>query len=288
MFLTLTGCLKISIGNDNPDNPQENICPDQPKTALTSKNTETIVLTDQPLNKSKQVTSTKMVGYTFNAQSGQKLELSIDDDVCEWLYAPDGQLITNSELTQTGQYTLQLSTIKGSKTVNLNINFASNVVATSPTAIAPAPSTPTVRQSLNPSTPAYTPPPPAYTPPPPTNTLQNYIWVSQSGLTRVNNLDQICQGNSTLNSVQTVFGYNKPPFLGSISISNPKTGGCNRGEVFYGYFDLAGNAGHCMGNVTINWGNNNNAYFYWTITNLGSTCPMGTANWEINTYPVAN
>jgi serine/threonine-protein kinase len=120
--------------------------------------------------------------------------------------------------------------------------------------------------------------------PPPV--IQTYLWRSESGLTRINNLDKICQGNSILNSVQTVFGYNNSPFVGTIEIYNPQTGGCAIGSTLSGYFNLAGQGGNCVGEVTITWGNNNNAYFQWTINNLGSACPVNTAKWSINTYPV--
>lgn len=36
---------------------------------------------------------------------------------------------------------------------------------------------------------------------------KSYLWRSESGLTRITNLDQICWGVSNLYSVQTVFGY---------------------------------------------------------------------------------
>lgn len=159
IFLTLTGCLKISIGSDNPDNPPSGDsggCPTEPTAILTANNTETIVLTDQPLPKSGQVSAKKMVGYTFEAEAGQKLSFSTEDDICTWLYAPDTKLITNNELTQKGKYILQIGTIKGSKSFNLTMNFTSNNVA-----------------STNTNTPTNTSPPPSNSTPTNTPTITN-------------------------------------------------------------------------------------------------------------------
>jgi hypothetical protein len=116
--------------------------------------------------------------------------------------------------------------------------------------------------------------------------LSILIWRSQSNLTQITNLNQICFGKSSLNSVQTVFGNDKPPFTGTIKIFSPKTEGCLVGDTFNGRFDLFGGSEHCVGDVTITWKNNHNAFIQWNITNLGSACPVAHKNWQINTYPV--
>jgi serine/threonine-protein kinase len=115
-----------------------------------------------------------------------------------------------------------------------------------------------------------------------------FTWRSESGLTKINNLEQICRGKSTINSAITVFGYDKKPFQGTININSPKTQGCSVGDSLTGSFDLWGNQANCKGYITITWQNNNNAYIQWNITNLGPACSVGTANWSINTYPVSN
>lgn len=112
------------------------------------------------------------------------------------------------------------------------------------------------------------------------------IWRSQSNLTRIVNLNQICLETSTLNSVQTVFGYNKSIFAGKLIISSPKISGCTTGDILQGNFELSGNAGNCFGMVKITWKNNDNAFIEWNISNLGSACPLGRSDWKIKTYPV--
>jgi|GEM_PF-4744707 len=110
------------------------------------------------------------------------------------------------------------------------------------------------------------------------------IWRSESGKTVVPYLDIICWGNNQVNSVKTVFG--SPSFVGSMNFPNPKTGGCEPGNSLYGNFELTQGTNRCLGSVTVTWSTNNNAYIQWDITNSGSTCPISTTHWEINTYPV--
>lgn len=175
---------------------------------------------------------------------------------------------------------------KISNKVNQEQSTKSEVTETptpKPTVTVTATPTPTVTVTATP-TPTVTVTATPVTPP----TQQSYLWRSESGLTRINNLDSICWGNSILNSVQTVFGYNKSPFFGSIQMTSINNNGCQVGNSFSGYFDLSGNSGNCRGNITITWQNNNHAYLNWTITNLGSACPVGERNWSINTFPVPN
>ena len=110
------------------------------------------------------------------------------------------------------------------------------------------------------------------------------IWRSESGKTIIPNLGSICQGNTQLNSVQTVFS--SPTYSGNITFNNPKTGVCSPGDIVRGYFTLSSRANLCKGIITVTWKTHQNAYIEWDIDNLGSTCPVNTSHWEINTFPV--
>jgi serine/threonine protein kinase len=110
-------------------------------------------------------------------------------------------------------------------------------------------------------------------------------WRSESGLTQLPQLDDICWGESKINQVQTVFGYDKLPFRGTITINSPKTEGCYIGDTLPGYFNLTGTNGNCEGTVVITWQPNNNADISWNITNLGANCRVSQRDWSINTYP---
>ncbi|NET59199.1 MAG: protein kinase [Symploca sp. SIO2E6] len=120
----------------------------------------------------------------------------------------------------------------------------------------------------------------------PSSGQENLVWRSKSNLTRIANLNQICFGTTTISSVKTVFGYEKTPLTGTITIPSAQTAGCTNGDTLQGNFELSGNTGNCVGTIKITWQNNSNALIQWNIDNLGSACPASTRDWSINTYPV--
>ncbi len=135
------------------------------------------------------------------------------------------------------------------------------------------------------------------TPPPQKIPVQvSKVWVSQTGQTRLSNLDKICSGSKLITDVVTVFGYtndNRNSVIGninldSLSTSVISTSGCQVGGIFTGNFDLANNRINCIGRVTISWLSNNRAKIKWNITNLGTSCPVLQSSWSIETYPVSN
>ena len=96
---------------------------------MASSNVEPISLSSNAIAKSGTVSSSKHIGYTFNARSGQKLQYQTEDDVCLWLYSPENKLVTSSELPATGKYTLQVAAPQGSRSFDLNIGFKAERVA---------------------------------------------------------------------------------------------------------------------------------------------------------------
>ncbi len=115
---------------------------------------------------------------------------------------------------------------------------------------------------------------------------QPKVWRSESNLTRLVNLNQICSGNGIINPAQTVFGYDNTPLTGQLSFPRPKNGGCSNGNTLQGNFNLVGSAGNCTGIVSVTWQSDENAFIAWDIANVGPSCPATTSHWEINTYPV--
>jgi len=109
-------------------------------------------------------------------------------------------------------------------------------------------------------------------------------WRSESGQTRIPNLDSICWGDDFLGSVRTVFGGGS--YSGTISMDQVQTRGCNPGDTLTGQFHLYNNQNHCQGRFTVTWKPNNRAFLEWDITNLGQ-CPINHSHWEITTYPVS-
>lgn len=100
-------------------------CPEQPKLELEAQNVREISLNNQTVNQSSQVNRNKTLGYTFQAEAGQKLSYSTDDNICIWVYAPNTELISGTELPETGKYTIQVSALKGATTFDLEMSLNS-------------------------------------------------------------------------------------------------------------------------------------------------------------------
>ena len=99
------------------------VCSTEPTATLGSNNVESISFDRGAIAISGIVSSSRHLGYTFNAQSGQKLQYQTEDDICLWLYSPENKLVTTTELPATGKYTLQVAAPQGSKSFDLDIGF---------------------------------------------------------------------------------------------------------------------------------------------------------------------
>ncbi|MFM6474303.1 MAG: hypothetical protein ACKPGH_12535, partial [Dolichospermum sp.] len=99
-------------------------CLDKPMDgSLESKYVKPIQLSSQTLTETGQAKAGKYLGYTFVAKSGEKFNYQTQDTICVWVYAPDNQLITNKDLSQTGTYIVQVSAPTGSTTFSLNMSL---------------------------------------------------------------------------------------------------------------------------------------------------------------------
>ena len=103
-------------------------CSLEPTVALAPSNVKSISLSRGVIKESGTVSNNKHIGYTFTAKSGQRLLYQTEDDLCLWLYSPNNQLITTTELPATGQYTLQVATPQGSENFDLTIGFKTKQV----------------------------------------------------------------------------------------------------------------------------------------------------------------
>ncbi|MBE9170681.1 ARC6/PARC6 family protein [Pleurocapsales cyanobacterium LEGE 06147] len=135
-ILILSGCSKPKqLSSQNESNLADTGCPEEPKLKLDKKNIEDISLTNQTVNKSNRVSSNKAIGYTFQAEAGQKLSYQTDEDICIWVYDPNNQLVNRTKLPETGKYVIQVAAPKGSKTFDLEMSletFTSNAASTPP------------------------------------------------------------------------------------------------------------------------------------------------------------
>lgn len=117
------------------------------------------------------------------------------------------------------------------------------------------------------------------------NIPQDLVFRSETNKTRLTGLEQACFGRTRIEPVETVFGYNKPPFTGNIQIPEPSENGCLPGDILRGNFELSGNGGRCTGDVVITLKEPSKFLIEWTINNLGSSCSVGNRDWEILVYP---
>ena len=135
-LILLSGCSN-STTEPLPEAEQANLddagCPEKPKLELEPKNVREISLTNQTVNQSSQVNRTKTLGYTFQAEAGQKISYRTDDDICIWVYAPDTEIIEGTKLPTTGKYTVQVAALKGSTTFDLEMSLNSVKPASSST-----------------------------------------------------------------------------------------------------------------------------------------------------------
>jgi len=155
-FLMLCGCNTLPQSSSQsvskkPDTA--NGCPENPQESLDSKNVKSIPLSTQNLKESGQASAGKYLGYSFEAQSGQKLNYRTSDTICIWIYAPDNQLISTKELPQTGKYLIEISAPKGSTTFTLEMSLGTLEASTPPASSSPSTGTsPTSSSSITPPT----------------------------------------------------------------------------------------------------------------------------------------
>lgn len=124
VILPILGCTQNSAVS--------NKCPDQPIQSLQPSNVKSITL---PAKLSDTASQEIQLGYTFEAKTGQKINLRNIDNLCVWIYSPDNQLLSGVDLPKTGKYTVQIASKKDSKKLDIDIGFNDvNLATTSPSA----------------------------------------------------------------------------------------------------------------------------------------------------------
>lgn len=126
--LPILGCTMSEVTTQNSvvsDN-----CPDQPIQTLRASNVKSITL---PAKLSDTVSQEIQLGYTFDGKTGQKINLRNVDGLCVWIYSPDNQLISSTELPKAGKYTIQITSPKSSQKLDIDIGVNDvNLAATPP------------------------------------------------------------------------------------------------------------------------------------------------------------
>lgn len=152
LYLMLTIIGGCSAASSNPNSNSGfvgNTCPEKPSSTLDSKDVKAIsIATSGTTKESGQLNGGKSLGYTFEAQSGQKLSYQTKDDICIWIFTQDLTLLSNTDLPKSGKYTIQVAAPKGSTTFNLEMSLGT--LQTSTSSVSPVPSSPQTT-SNNPS-----------------------------------------------------------------------------------------------------------------------------------------
>jgi hypothetical protein len=127
VVLPILGCPMSAVTTQN--SAESNKCPDQPIQSLQASNVKSITL---PAKLSDTASQEIQLGYTFEAQMGQKINLRNIDNLCIWIYSPDNQLISSTNLPKTGKYTVQVTSSKSSQKLDIDIGFTDENLAITP------------------------------------------------------------------------------------------------------------------------------------------------------------
>lgn len=185
MLIIIGGCSAASSNPNSNAGFAGSTCPEKPASTLASKDVKAISIgTSGNTKESGQLNGGKSLGYTFEAQSGQKLSYQTKDDICIWIFAPDLTLLSNTDLPKSGKYTIQVAAPKGSTSFNLEMSLGT--LQTSASSAVPANPQTTPNNTRN---------------SPPSNTNSN-----SSGLTQEQAIQLIA---NWLNSKSQIFS---PPF----------------------------------------------------------------------------
>lgn len=100
-------------------------CPEKPAWRRDVIKLETVAIqTNQTLKKSGNIRAGEYRGYSFEAQAGQKLITSTNDDICTWVYSQETLLPNSPFLPASGTYTLLVSTSKNINSFELEMSLS--------------------------------------------------------------------------------------------------------------------------------------------------------------------
>ena len=102
-------------------------CPDSPSGTLESP--ETINISDQRVEKSGVVKPGDDIGFVFQGQEGQRINYSYNNQLCVWIYTPDNTLLEGVELPTNGPYTVQVASLSGTTTFEIEMSLSDPVVS---------------------------------------------------------------------------------------------------------------------------------------------------------------
>ncbi|MEZ2232556.1 ARC6/PARC6 family protein [Microcoleus sp.] len=135
VLIIIGGCSAVSSNPNLNSVLAGSTCPEKPASTLDSKDVKAISLnTSGTITESnKNLDPSKSLGYTFEAQSGQKLSYKPTNNVCIWIFTQDITLVNHTAfpkseeyaaaLPKSGKYTIQVEAQKAIANFNLEMSL---------------------------------------------------------------------------------------------------------------------------------------------------------------------
>jgi len=107
ILIIITGCQEMKKTSDNLISIGK--CDVRPQRKLTRDNIKNINLSERSITESINIVPGQTMGYLFEGETGQQINIEENDNLCTWLIARNTQLVTQKRLPITGKYILQIS-----------------------------------------------------------------------------------------------------------------------------------------------------------------------------------
>lgn len=180
-FMVILGCAESQTSAPNTDQDITAVgeCVEEPPVVSGSGITDIDDLNDV----AQVVQATARAGeystYRFQASVGERLLLNTETDLCHWLYDPNSNLVSGTDISENGNYLLIVSPRAGLQSFDLALSLVDPNATPEPT---PAPTSPPTDLPTLPPTAQETPPPPigrATTAPPQQTSIPEPVEVFQ-------------------------------------------------------------------------------------------------------------
>lgn len=123
ILLVLAGCNATVKSANTVATSTSNNCPDKPTGELKSSRVKPIDLDAQTLKESAIVSPGKDQGYAFAAKAGQTINYRTAENICTWIFTPNNEVISSTNLPVDGRYTMQVAALTGSTTFELEMSL---------------------------------------------------------------------------------------------------------------------------------------------------------------------
>jgi len=121
LLLLTQSCAQLPFASGGTFSNAE--CAEKPTEALKEDDIELTYLSQGSVKKSGQVSAGRPRGYSFEGKAQTELHHSSQDNVCIWVYAPNGDLVSDNQLTLDGMHTVQVEALQGSTSYTVDLSM---------------------------------------------------------------------------------------------------------------------------------------------------------------------